>query len=116
MSSWEKTNQAVEGTPSGGCRATSFKFLMVLAFFWASVKTFRFDCVFGFRLAFAFAGFRFALERGFAVDFAEGLALAEVLFGAGFFAALVFEVVGAFRGAVVVRPVCALGRDAGLVA
>ena len=114
MSSRAKTIQAVEGIPRGGCKAISFKSLIVLAFFWASVKTFLFDVFFGFvfGLAFAFAGFRF----GLAVDFAEGMALGVVFFAAGFFAAFVFEVVGAFRAAAVVRPVCALGRDTGLVA
>lgn len=91
----------------------AFRSLIVLAFFCASVNTGLFD----FDLAFVFfAGFRLALGRGFAVDFAVGLAFGVVFFAAGFLAALVFDVVGAFLAAVVVLPVCALGRDTGLVA
>ena len=113
--SWEKTNHAVEAVPTGGLSATALSSLMVAAFFWASVKAFFGFLDFGLAFAF-FADFGLALILGFAFDFALGVAFAAVFFGAGFLAALVCEVVGAFLAAVVVLPVCAFGRDTGLVA
>ena len=98
------TVHALEGTPPGGWSAATLSFLTVAAFFCASVKTFRL----GFAFAF-FAGFGFGLIRSFAFDLAFdlalGFALGALVFEAGFLAAFVFEVVGAFLAAVVVLPV-----------
>ena len=100
------TVHAFEGTPPGDWSAAILSFLIVAAFFCASVKTFRL----GFAFAFAFfAGFGFGLIRSFAfdlaLDLALGFALGVLVFEAGFLAAFVFEVVGAFLAAVVVLPV-----------
>ena len=94
---------------------------LIKADFCSSVNTFLgfFGFGLGFALALAFfffAGFGLGLMRGFAFDLAFGTAFGVVFLGAGFLAALVFEVVGAFLAAVVVLPVWALGRDTALCA
>lgn len=112
--SCENTAQAVDALPVGAFRAAALRSRIVAVFFWSSVNTFF---VRGFGLAFAvFARLGLALILGFAFGFALGMAFGAVVFGAGFLAAFVFEVVGAFLAAVVVLPVCALGRDTGFVA
>jgi len=116
-----KTLQAVEGTVFGALRhAFSFKSFTfsfccfaALAAFCLSVATFLFD--FGFAAAF-FLGLGLGLSLGLALDFALGIVFGAVLSGAGFFAALVAEVVGALLCVAVVRPVWAFGRDTGLSA
>lgn len=116
--STEQTVQAVDGSPEGGLRATTLRSLIIFFVFSASVKTFGFGFGFGFGLAFAFAFFTpfgLGLILGFAFDLVLGMALGAVFLTAGFLAAFVFEVVGAFRAAVVVLPVWALGRDTALV-
>ena len=85
----------------------------VFAVFCLSVRAFLFG--FGLALAF-FLGFGFGLILGFAFDLVLGTALAALVFGAGFLAALVADVDGALLAAVVVLPVWALGRDTGLSA
>lgn len=90
---------------------------MVKADFCASVNTFlgfltlALGLGFAFSAFFFFAGFGLGVIRGFAFDLAFGTAFGAVFLGAGFLAAFVFEVVGAFLAAVVVLPVWALGRD-----
>lgn len=112
------TPHVVEATPWGGVRAVSLSCFLVKADFCASVNTLGFlGLGLGLALAFFFlAGFGLGLMRGFAVDFAFGTAFGVVFLGAGFLAAVVFEVVGAFLAVVVVLPVWALGRDTALCA
>ena len=119
------TPQAVDCTPWGIVRAVALSFFLVKANVCAAVNTFLgfltlglgLGLGLGFALAFFFlAGFGLALIRGFAFDLAFGTAFGVVFLGAGFLAAFVFDVVGAFFAAVVVLPVWALGRDTALCA
>lgn len=100
----------------GGLRAVDLSCFLVKADFCPSVNTLGFLSLglglgFAFAAFFFFAGFGFGLIRGFTFDLAFGTAFGVVFLGAGFLAAFVFEVVGAFFAAVVVLPVWALGRD-----
>ena len=97
-----KTPQAVVCDPCGGTRAFTLSSLIFKASFWVSVKAFFFDL--GLAVGF-FPGLGFGLILGFPVDLALGLAFGLVFCATGFLAAFVFEVVGAFRAAVVVLPV-----------
>ena len=99
-----KTAQALAGAALGASRsAFSLKCFIFSLFFFAacavfclSVRTFLFGLGFGLGLALAFfPGLGLALSLGFALDLALGTALGAVVFGAGFLAALVAEVVGA---------------------
>lgn len=112
----KNTPHVVETFLWGGLRAFALSCFLVKADFCASVNSFLGFLGLGLGLGFAFAlfffaGFGLALIRGFALDLAFGTAFGDVFLGAGFLAALVFEVVGAFLAAVVVLPVWALGRD-----
>ena len=82
-------------------------FLIIAAPFWASVNTF------GFRLGLDFA---FLAPFVFVLDLALGLAFATLVFGVGFLATFVFEVVGAFFATAVFLPVWAFGRETALSA
>lgn len=112
------TSHVVEATPRGGVRAVALSCFLVKADFCASVNTLGFlGLGLAFALAFFFlAGFGLGLIRGFAFDLAFGTDFGVVFLGAGFLAAAVFEVVGAFLAVVVVLPVWALGRDTALCA
>lgn len=115
----KNTPHAVGATPLGGLRAVTLSFFRVKAFCCASVNTFLGFLALGFGLGFAFfflAGFGLALIRGLAFDLAFGTAFGVVFLGAGFLAAVVFEVVGALLAAMVVLPVWAFGRDTALCA
>lgn len=111
----KNTPHAVGATPLGGLRAITLSFFRVKAFFCASVNTFLGFLALGFAFFFL-AGFGLALIRGLAFDLAFGTAFGVVFLGAGFLAAVVFEVVGALLAAVVVLPVWAFGRDTALCA
>ena len=114
------TPQAVETALIGGLRAVSLSCFLIRSDFCLSVSL-GLGLVLGLGLGLAFAflffpGFGLGLIRGFAFDLAFGTAFGVVFLGAGFLAAFVFEVVGAFLAAVVVLPVWAFGRDTALCA
>ncbi len=118
------TPQAVETALCGGLRAVSLSCLLIRADFCSSVGlglglvlALGLGLVLGLAFAFFFfAGFGLGLIRGFAFGLTFGTAFGVVFLGAGFLAAFVFEVVGAFLAAVVVLPVWAFGRDTALCA
>ena len=116
----ENTVHAVLGVPTGGDNAAALSCFSLAALSFAALRAFCFSVTtflfgFGFALPF-FLGLGFGLIRGFASDWALGTLFASVSLLAGFLAALVAEVVGDFRRELVVRPVWALGREAGFVA
>lgn len=118
-----KTDQALEGVYLGAVRsafslrALTFSVLCFAAceIFCLSVRILFFG--FGFALAFFFGlDVAFNLGLALALDFPLGIAFGAVLWGAGFLAAFVAEVVGALLWVADVLPVWAFGRDTGLSA